>query len=127
LGVEAAALRLALPGARVVRTGMGRDRSLRAAPEIAPAVARDGVRAVLIAGVGGAVRSGLRPGDLVVATEVWPPDGPAIRGAGETPFAAPRRTGLPVRLGPVASAPRPVTGPARAALAAEGVLAADME
>jgi 4-hydroxy-3-methylbut-2-en-1-yl diphosphate reductase len=127
LGVEAVALRRALPGARVVRTGMGRERSLRAGPEIASLLGRGGVRAVVIAGVGGGVRAGTRPGDLVVASEVRSPDGPAVRVAGETLFAALRRMGRSVHLGPVASEPRPVAGDARSALAAEGVLAADME
>jgi 4-hydroxy-3-methylbut-2-enyl diphosphate reductase len=77
LRVEAAAVRRGLRGggALVIRTGMGPDRARAAAksPEHAEA------RALAVAGVCGAISPDLRPGDIVVATEVRTPDGLAIR------------------------------------------------
>lgn len=63
--LERAAL-LRVPGITVVRSGVGRDAAARAAARLASR------RPALIASVGlcGALDPGLRPGDLVVATEV---------------------------------------------------------
>jgi 4-hydroxy-3-methylbut-2-en-1-yl diphosphate reductase len=109
--------RLALgpvPGARVLRTGMGPGDALPDGP-------------VLVVGVAGGLTGQLRPGDVVVASEV--------RGAGDPvdiPSApaladALRRLGLRVHVGPVVTVPRLVDGAARARLAATGALAVDME
>jgi len=121
LRIEATALRM--PGARVLRTGMGAARA-RVAAARALAVEAD---AVVVAGVAGGVAPGLRAGDLVCATE--------LRAAGErvaVPSGAPlaaalREHGLRAHAGPLASVER-VLGPAgRRALAGEGVLAVDLE
>lgn len=106
-----------LKGVRVVRTGMGPRRS--AAATVA--------RPVLVAGVAGALQSGIQPGDVVVASEV--------RGAGSTvdcPSAAAladalRRLGLRVHVGPITSVARPVDGAARRTLSESGAIAVDME
>ncbi|GAA2390276.1 hypothetical protein GCM10010170_102230 [Dactylosporangium salmoneum] len=130
--MEAAALRRAGPGpaGTVLHTGAGRRRSERAAG--LPGVG--GAGALAVAGVGGGLDETLRPGDVVVATEVR-----AAPGAGDPrpativlPAAAMladalRRQGLTVRTGPVVSAERLVRGAARERLAATGALAVDLE
>jgi 4-hydroxy-3-methylbut-2-enyl diphosphate reductase len=124
LRLEALALRGTLPEARVVRTGMGRERSL-----VAAAAVRDGSEsAVAVAGVCGSAKPGLVAGDVVVATELRDGNGTAraLPGAGLLAGAL-RSQGLTVVAGPVAST-ESITSPAeRAALAAEGVVAVDME
>lgn len=127
LGMEARAVARGLrperdhPGVRVVRIGMGPDRAVRAAALLPPAAA------LAVTGFGGALDDGLRPGDVLVATEVradgrvWPcPSAPLL--AGEL-----ARAGLPVRTGPLVTASRVVTGSGRRALAREGARAVDME
>jgi 4-hydroxy-3-methylbut-2-enyl diphosphate reductase len=144
LAVERLALRGALPGCRVLAIGMG-PRRAAAAARAAGLSAAMGTAAggVLLAGVAGGLDPGLRPGDLVVATEIRAVEiralkfGAAQVGAVEgavTPVpSAPqlagaiRRLGLPVHLGPVASTPTLTTGAARARLAATGALAVEME
>jgi 4-hydroxy-3-methylbut-2-enyl diphosphate reductase len=87
--------------------------------------ARRGVAGpVLLAGVGGAVVAGIRPGDLVVADRVL--DGPALPGAAGLAEQL-RAAGLTVHVGAIAGADRIVTGAARAAYAARGALAVDLE
>jgi 4-hydroxy-3-methylbut-2-en-1-yl diphosphate reductase len=135
LAVEHAALAPALDSLLVLRTGKGpaRSRLSAARPEL-----RD--RPLVVAGLAGAVAADLAPGDLVVATEVRAElgadsslDGGPAAGRSIPLPAAPlvagalRRAGLPVRLGPIRSTDRIVHGAARAALAAEQVLAVDME
>jgi 4-hydroxy-3-methylbut-2-en-1-yl diphosphate reductase len=119
--VESAAVRAGQPRARVVRTGMGP----RATHRRRAKVAGDGPVGVL--GLAGGLAPQVRPGDVVVATEV--------RGVGEAvrcPTApllagALRRAGMRVHLGPVLSSPH-IVGPAeRAELAKTGALAVDME
>ncbi|GAA0400610.1 lipoprotein [Microbispora corallina] len=105
----------------VVRVGMGPVRAARAAAALPP------FDALAVAGLGGALDDGLRPGDVLVATEVrWDgavlpcPYGPALA-------ADLARAGLPVRTGPLVTSPRVVHGAGRRRLAAEGARAADME
>ncbi|MEU6411632.1 4-hydroxy-3-methylbut-2-enyl diphosphate reductase [Microbispora sp. NPDC046933] len=109
------------PRVRVVRIGMGPDRAARAAALLPPAAA------LAVTGFGGALHDGLRPGDVLVATEVrsggrvWPcPSAPLL--AGEL-----ARAGLPARIGPLVTSPGVVTGRGRHALAREGAYAVDME
>ena len=115
LRVEAAALR-PVRGMPVVRTGMG--------PSRAAAARLPGKAPVLVAGVGGALRADLRPGDLVVADEV--------RGVGRPPVPVPsapllagalRRLGLTVHVGPILTSETLV----HAAPEQGGALAVDME
>jgi 4-hydroxy-3-methylbut-2-en-1-yl diphosphate reductase len=76
---------------------------------------------VVVCGVAGAVDPRLRPGDVVVADEIRSDAGvfAALDPAGLA--AAVRARGLRVHVGPVWTAPRVVTGPARQALPAIAV------
>ena len=126
LRVEARALRRGLAGAgrvQVVRTGYGPAGAAAAAARLAGA-APD---ALAVGGVGGALTSDLRVGDLVVASEVryhgttvHCPSAPLL--AGEL-----RRAGLRASVGPVATVDHLVRSGQHAALAAAGAIAVDME
>jgi 4-hydroxy-3-methylbut-2-enyl diphosphate reductase len=119
LRVEQAALHTAR--AAVVRTGMGRRRSLAAARHL-------GEEAVLVAGVGGGLRPDVRVGDVVVATSVVAPDGSKVACPSAELLAGElRRLGLSVHCGPICSSPTVVDGASRHRLAATGALAVDME
>lgn len=121
-GAETGAGASATPGTvTVVRTGMGEPKSLARAAEAAAAPA------VLVAGMGAGM-AGLRPGDIVVATELRHPDG----GVYPCPWAdalvrALRPLPVPVYAGPVATVRTLVRPGERGPLAEAGVLAADME
>jgi 4-hydroxy-3-methylbut-2-enyl diphosphate reductase len=118
LHVERAALGRALP---VRRTGYGPARSAAAAA----ALAAEGPRPVLVAGVAGALDPALRPGDLVVADEVRR-DGaaPVVVRTATALAEALRGLGLRVHVGPIYSAD--ALGGARGPAAA-GALAVDLE
>jgi 4-hydroxy-3-methylbut-2-enyl diphosphate reductase len=122
LGVERRALRGAHPA--VLRVGMGPRRAAKAFR----ASGALGGRPVLVAGVGGGLAPGVRPGDVVVATEVRGPDG-SVRQCPSAPLLATelRRQGLVVHLGPIASEHRVAGRAARERLAATGALAVDTE
>ena len=120
LRVEQAAVLAGRPGARVVRTGMGSRRTRRRQSRFAG----EGPLGVL--GVAGGLAPQVRPGDVVVASEVRAgtqivrcPSAPLLAGAL-------RRAGLTVHLGPIVSGGL-VGKRGRAALAATGALAVDME
>ncbi|MEO3743358.1 4-hydroxy-3-methylbut-2-enyl diphosphate reductase [Plantactinospora sp. B5E13] len=124
--MEARALRRGLPtGAPLHRTGRGLTRAGRAAARHADA------GALVVAGIAGGLTPTLRPGDVVVATEVRRadrPDDPAVPCPSAPLVAATlRRRGLTVHLGPVVTSRRLVDGPDRARLAATGALAVDTE
>ena len=123
LAVEALALRRGASGTRVVRTGAGRHRSERAGRAHAH-VQGD---AVAVAGVAGALDPALRPGDLVVATEVRGPDRTVSCPSAGILAAALRRAGVRPALGPIVSVDRIVRGSDRDALGSTGALAVDME
>ncbi len=125
LGIEARAVRDGIPssagGVEVIRTGMGPGHAARAEERLGKA------GALAVTGFGGALGGGLRPGDVVVASEVrfggrtLPcPSAPLL--AGEL-----ARAGLPVRVGPLVTSDHIVTGAERRRLADEGALAVDME
>ncbi len=129
LGIEARAVRRGLTDpatATVLRTGYGTSRATRFAQR-AHQCRYD--NALVVMGVGGALvtelsQSGpVKPGDLVVATEVGGVEcesAPLL--AGEL-----RRAGLRVHLGPVVTVDHLVRGAERAELAATGAILADME
>ena len=123
LRIERNAVASGLPGATVVHCGPGRTRAGRAAVDLGR---DDGP--VAVAGVAGGCAAQLRPGDVVVATEVRDVDEQVhpCPSAGLL-VAALRRRGLRVHAGPIATVSRPVLGAARARLARGGVLAVDME
>ena len=123
LRLERSAVRRGLPSALVLRCGMGAARARAAAL----AAARIPADALAVAGFCGAVAGGLRPGDVVVATEVRGPAGVTVCD-GEALVAALGALGIErVYRGPVASSDHVVRGPERTALAGTGALAVDME
>ncbi|MBP2704027.1 hypothetical protein JOL79_09425 [Microbispora sp. RL4-1S] len=140
LGVEARAVRRGLRGLTglagvagvnglaglteppvVFRTGMGPERAARAAARLPPWTA------LAVTGFGGAVDATLRPGDVLVATEVrcgnrsWPCPSAAFL---ESELA---RAGLPAGTGPLVTSARIVGGVTRGRLARQGARAVDME
>ena len=117
-------VRRALPGTLVVRCGMGAAR----AHDAAAAVATLRGRAVAVAGLCGAAQTGLRAGDVVVASELRGWQG-VVPCSSESLVAALRATGVTrIHVGPLASVDHfVVRGAERATLAAAGVLAVDME
>ncbi|MEQ7127354.1 4-hydroxy-3-methylbut-2-enyl diphosphate reductase [Actinopolymorpha sp. B11F2] len=127
---EARRLRRGL-GAVVRRTGVGRSRSEQAAGSADLRSAAG----IAVAGIAGALSPDLRPGDVVVATEVRDgadgavvscPSAPLLAGALERTHEL-RRAGSAVHTGPVVSAHHVVSGSSRADLRATGALAVDME
>jgi 4-hydroxy-3-methylbut-2-enyl diphosphate reductase len=123
LRLEALVVRAALPGARLVRTGMGPRRAGAAAARwVAGQPA-----ALAVAGVCGGLDPRLRPGDVVVASEVRGPDGVLVCPSGRPLVAALAGRGLRAHLGPLVSVDHAVRGGERARLHAEGAIAADME
>jgi 4-hydroxy-3-methylbut-2-en-1-yl diphosphate reductase len=121
LRAEQAAVRAGRPQARVVRTGMGAHRTRRRRSRIT------GSGPVAVLGVAGGLAPQVRPGDIVVASEVRTggvtvrcPSAPLLAGAL-------RRAGLRTHVGPIVSSAGVVSGRERAALAATGALAVDME
>ncbi len=135
LGLEARALRLgragrAGPGAaapagplRVRRTGYGQDRAARAARELRGA----GFGALAVAGTGGGLAPDLVPGDVVVGAQVTGPAGTHRCPSAPLLAGELRRAGLTARTGRIATVEHLVHGPQRAALAAAGADAADLE
>ncbi|MGH3486775.1 MAG: 4-hydroxy-3-methylbut-2-enyl diphosphate reductase [Actinopolymorphaceae bacterium] len=139
---EARRLRRGLPGLRglgsgvVRRTGVGRSRSERVARS-GDLRAADGsaVAGIAVAGIAGGLAPDLRPGDVVVATEVRDGErGPVVACPSAPLLAAAlrgtdalRRLGAAVHTGPVVSADHLVTGTERADLHRTGALAVDME
>jgi 4-hydroxy-3-methylbut-2-en-1-yl diphosphate reductase len=122
LRVERAALRGAAGTMRLVRTGMGPRCAAHAAATLSPA------DPVLVAGLAAAQSPHIRPGDVVVASEIRASARRSeLPGSVEIPSAvflagALRRLGLRVHVGPICSVPRIAWGPV-----ADGSLAVDME
>jgi 4-hydroxy-3-methylbut-2-enyl diphosphate reductase len=123
LSAERLALRGRVGPVPVVPTGMGPERSAAAAAHLGAG----GGRAVLVAGVAGAVAPGMRAGDVVVADEVRGPDGRIAVPTAAPLAAALRGLGLTVHVGPILSSPVLTTGAARGAARTTGALAVDME
>ena len=123
LGIEGHAVSGTLSGARVVSGCAG--------PERATATARDlanrSFDALAVVGFGGALVTGMKPGDVVVATEVR--DGTRTHPCPSAPLIAGelRRAGLTVRTGPILSTDHVVRDAERHQYATSGALAVDME
>jgi 4-hydroxy-3-methylbut-2-enyl diphosphate reductase len=115
------------PAPAVLRTGWGTTRAAKQAGRLS----HDPFGQMMIMGVGGGLSTDLRPGDLVVGTEVGAGVGPGVDTV--TCASAPilagelRRAGLPARTGPITTVDHLVRRAERAKLAAEGWLLADME
>ena len=121
---EYAALAGRVGAARLDRCGMGPARVRKWLPTAT------GSRpdAVVVAGVAGGVHPSLRPGDVVVASEVRGPRKRVVLRAGAPLVAELRRFGLRVRSGPMLSRETLIGGPdEREQIADTGVLAVDME
>jgi len=123
LAMEARAARRGIrrygDGATVLCTGMGPKRSRRVEPQ-------SGLVAVV--GMGGAVVDGIKPGDVVVATEVSADDVlPIGLPRAEAVAQGLQNAGFTVHTGPVASVPELAVGPRRQELADGGAVAVDME
>jgi 4-hydroxy-3-methylbut-2-enyl diphosphate reductase len=121
---EFVALHGQVPGAVVTRCGMGPERVQRWLPELhalAPS-------AVAVAGVAGGLDPSLRPGDVVVASEVRDEKGRYLLRAAAPIVAELNRLGIPAKSGPIVSCDHIITSSAeRRRLAASGALAVDME
>ncbi|MGH9058276.1 MAG: 4-hydroxy-3-methylbut-2-enyl diphosphate reductase, partial [Acidimicrobiales bacterium] len=126
LHVEAIALRAGATRARVVRTGTGPRRASAAATRLIDDASARRCGAVAVVGVCGALDPTLQPGDLIVADSVLDSSGNLVA---ELPAAALlaqglRGHGMRVRVGPILSGDRIVSGSAaRAAMVARGAVA----
>ncbi len=123
LAIEAWAMRKALPGATVLKTGLGRQKSIRALSR----VDQIGAEFVVIAGFCGALDPSLEPGDVVVASGLRGPDGACLTLESDFLASALRRDGIRVRPGLIVSADHLVRGGERATLYRSGGTAVDME
>ncbi|HEY0936410.1 MAG TPA: 4-hydroxy-3-methylbut-2-enyl diphosphate reductase [Trebonia sp.] len=125
LRLEANAVRRGLTQAasRVRHAGMGAARASRAAAKGQPVP----FGAMVVMGTAAGLSDDLKPGDLVVATEVT--DGETtVRLPGADLLAAElRRAGLTARAGSLVTVPKLVKSADRERLAAQGYLAADLE
>jgi 4-hydroxy-3-methylbut-2-enyl diphosphate reductase len=136
LRLEALALQPRLPPGTVRRTGYGR-RSLIWAHTATASGAAGGARALAVAGLGLGTAPWLRPGDVVVATDVLDlttTAAPSVACASPDVLVdAMRRalrsagSGVDVHAGRVATAGRLVGAAEARRLGADGVLAADLE
>ncbi|MGB9112372.1 MAG: hypothetical protein WCF24_06570 [Acidimicrobiales bacterium] len=126
LRTEALALRLGAPDARIVRFGLGERAAVRARERLSLEAADP----VVLFGFSGALDKSLRPGDLVVASEL------GLVGLDETVSLSRAERcvqelaahGLCVVSAPIVTSRRLVIGDeARAKAAAGGAVAADME
>jgi 4-hydroxy-3-methylbut-2-en-1-yl diphosphate reductase len=119
--IERAAVLAGRPGSRVVRSGMGARRTRRRQSRLA------GTGPVAVLGVAGGLALQVQPGDVVVASEVRAGDVTIMCPAAPLLAGALRRAGLRTHVGPIVSSVGIVGGEERAALAATGALAVDME
>jgi len=123
LSIEALALRCGLREARVVRTGAGPKRSQSAAKRLYGSLDR----ALAVAGVCGAIDPDLRPGDVVVASELQGGAATHKLEHASALLAALQSLGANVHFGPIRSEDHIVRGAERERLRESGALAVDME
>jgi 4-hydroxy-3-methylbut-2-enyl diphosphate reductase len=129
LALEEALIRSAVRGARVRKTGMGPDKSLAAARELA----NEPGESLLVLGFCGGLDEQARPGEVIVAERVLAaadeghePVSVACDGV-PTLVAAIASAGLPVRSGAIVGVAKIATGERREQLRQAGALAVDME
>ena len=136
LRLECLAVRRGARRAVVRRTGMGAQKASdfvsqrQANCDLASQNSPYRRRAAVVLGLGGAVDASLRPTDVVVAEEVRSPDGRSSVGMAAACGLAVERlrsAGFNAIEGCIGAAEGVVTGDARRRLAAEGLLAVDME
>ena len=123
LRIEAFALRRGLPASAVLRTGMGRARSERAAAWLIGSHRG----AFAVAGVCGALDPRLVPGDLVVASELRGAGAPLVLESAKALARALEARGFAVHIGPIHSTDHLAPRREQAELAAQGAMAVDME
>ena len=123
LAIEAWAMRRGLPGVTVLKTGLGREKSIAARAM----VDRIDPEVLVIAGFCGALDPSLRPGDVVVASRVGGPDGSCLTLESESLLLALRGDGIMATSGLVISSEHLVRGVERKALYRAGGMAVDME
>ena len=130
LGLEARALRRGIRQAggdasRVLRTGYGPARARRAAGKLGA----QPFGMLAVAGTGAGIDPDLRPGDVVVGTEVVADGAPSGVRCPAAPLIAGelRRAGLRVRTGKIVTVGHLVSAADRERLARAGAVAADME
>jgi len=129
LGLEHALIRSGARGARVRRTGMGPEKSLAAAAWLR----EERARGLMVLGFCGGLDERSRPGEVIVAEEVWAAGDEGhqrvradCHGAGQLAGAL-ATAGLAVRRGPIVGVGKIATGERREQLRAAGALAVDME
>ena len=123
LSVEALALRCGLREARVIRTGFGAKRSQASALRLAGSPDS----ALAVAGVCGGVDPELRPGDVIVASELQGGRGARKLTDPQVLVDAIRAIGKTARLGPIHSGGYIVRGTEREHLLESGAIAVDTE
>jgi 4-hydroxy-3-methylbut-2-en-1-yl diphosphate reductase len=124
LRLEAFVIARGQPPGRIRHTGLG-PRRARAA---VAALLDDPGDALLVLGFGGGLAEDSEVGEVVVADEVWGPDGTRVNCTDPHKLAGVMEiAGLIVRCGVVCSVARPALGKARARLRAGGAIAVDME
>ncbi len=128
LRLEARAVRRGIAGGgEVLRTGYGGRRALRAADRLRGS----SFGMLAISGTCGGLSADLKPGDLVVGTEIGAPGshGTTSLSCPSAPLLAGelRRAGLRARAGKIVTVDHLVRRDERAALARDGAAAADME
>jgi 4-hydroxy-3-methylbut-2-en-1-yl diphosphate reductase len=120
--IEARALRRAGGPSELRVTGMGPKAAARARAEIEGLVGP-----LAVTGFCGAVRPDIKPGEVVVATEVHGPDGVVALPSAQALAQAFHACGMTTHSGPILSLDHVVRGDERTRLAAAGYVAVDME
>jgi len=121
LRVEYMAVKRALRGARLVRTGMGPRKSRASRPRIA------GDGPLVVMGVAGGLSPEVNPGDIVVASEVREGLTVVAVTKADDLVATLMGNGFRVHVGPIVSVTRVAGEQERVALAATGAIAGDTE
>jgi 4-hydroxy-3-methylbut-2-en-1-yl diphosphate reductase len=125
LWLEARAVRPALPGAELVRCGVGPKRAQACARMLASRVTPD--TALAVAGVCGSLDARFAPGDVIVATELRGNGEPRLLESAKPLARALEALGAHVHLGPILSVDHGVRAAERESLRATGAIAVDME